>query len=533
MPREKRFSGTFSHFSVLGVPILFLLGAWCVAGCRAPQSYPLTGAVPGAPDHVVIIVIDALRADHLPIYGYERDTAPFLTSLAEGSLVFTDAASVSSYTPESISALFTGLYPSATPWGAGWHARPSLNHTTLAMHFRDAGYQTALFSATPMLDHPEFHRGFDTAVCDTEFGLSGQSGRLVETALAWLGERRTQKTLIYLHLLDPHAPYDPPTDAYERFGGARPGDPVTMDGELRSGLPALIEEGFGPGEVRFEDLVQRYDAEIFDVDRAIRAYFDGLADLGLERRSLAVVTADHGEEFLDHGFVEHAWSLYPETYRVPLLLWGPGHIAPGRQSGAISLVDVFPTLIALQELPGAPDNLSGNTLLEPLDGLWRARTPAGPRILEQLIQSRMLIRGVVTESSLYLAYWKYLSPAECAETAGNLRAIRRELRDGTRAEVDPWGPIVREEYYDLTRDPDCRNNLAAERPGEVTRWRLYLREYQETCPPQLPDAYKATRDPSRLTPKHSRLLDAVDPVWRGLLEPVPIDEELLETLGYL
>lgn len=479
------------------------------------------------------MVIDALRADHLPVYGYDRDTAPFLNSLAEESLIFTEAASVSSYTPESISALFTGLYPSASPWGAGWHARPSLNHTTLAMHFQDAGYQTALFSATPMLDHPEFHRGFDTAVCDTEFGLSRQSGRLVEMALAWLGERRTQKTLIYLHFLDPHAPYDPPDDAYGRFGGARPADPVTMDGALRSGLPALLDEGFGPGEARFEDLVQRYDAEIFDVDRAIRGYFAGLADFGLRRKSLAVVTADHGEEFLDHGFVEHAWSLYPETYRVPLLFWEPGYLAPGRKAGVVSLVDLFPTLIALQELPGAPENLSGSTLLEKSNGMWRARTPARPRILEQLIQSRMLIRGVVTGDSLYLAYWKYLSPAECAEAAGNLRAIRRELRDGVRAEVDPWGPIVREEYYDLARDPGCRKNLAEERPGEVARWRLYLREYQEACPPQLPDAYKATRDPSRLTPEHTRLLETVDPAWRRLLDPVPLDEEMLQTLGYL
>ena len=168
------------------------------------------------------MVVDALRADHLPFHGYGRDTAPFLSGLAKDGAVFTDAVSTSTYTPEAIGSLFTGIYPSGTPWGAGWHARPSPSHTTMAMAFRRAGYQTALFSNSPMLDHPEFFRGFDTTVCSTDFGLSGQGHRLVEQALAWLAARKSEKTFLYLHFLDPHAPYAPPEDAYKQFGGTRP-----------------------------------------------------------------------------------------------------------------------------------------------------------------------------------------------------------------------------------------------------------------------------------------------------------------------
>jgi len=485
------------------------------------------------PDHMVIMVVDALRADHLPMYGYERDTAPFLQVLAKDGVVFEDAVSTSTYTPEAISALFTGLYPSATSWGAGWHARPAPSHPTLAMGFRSAGYKTALFSNSPMLDHPEFSRGFDFAECSTEFGLSGQNQRLVDRALAWQREHQTEKTFVYIHFLDPHAPYAPPQEAYEQFGGERPAHPVTMAGQLRTGLPGLRAEGFGPGEVRFQDVVQRYDAEIFDVDRAIGAYFDGLAELGRNKSTLAIVTADHGEEFLDHGFVEHAWKLYPETYRIPLLLWAPGFVTPGRQSGTVSLVDVLPTLTEVMDLPRFPLNLSGANLLESAGGRWQSKAPRGHRVLELMIQSRCMIRGVITDDALYLAYWKYLSPEECAEAAGKLKEIRKELFDGVRTPVDPWGEIVREEYYDLKRDPACQNNLAAEKPMEVMKYRLKLLEYGKTCPPQLPDAYKATRDPALLTPEQAEQLRMVDPAFQELLDPAAIDPETLEALGYL
>ena len=279
-------------------------------------------------------------------------------------------------------------------------------------------------------------------------------------------------------------------------------------------------------------MVQRYDAEIVDVDRAIGTYFNGLAALGLDNRTLAVVTADHGEEFLDHGFVEHAWKLYPETYRIPLLFWAPGYIAPGRQAGTVSLVDVLPTLTEVMGLPAVPGS-AGAHLLERSPDQWRTRTPHGPRILELQIQSRCMIRGIVTDASLYLAYWKYLSPGECARAAGQLKMIRKELFDGARKPAEPWGEIVREEYYDLTRDPGCRNNLAAEKPTEVMRWRAELLEYGKACPPQLPDRFKATREIGVLTPAQAALLEDVDPAFLQPMDPAELDEDLLRAMGYL
>lgn len=509
--------------------VLLALG---LAACgNGPNTANTTHTTP-TPDHVVLIVVDTLRPDHLPLYGYARDTAPFLTALGHESAVFLEAVSTSTYTPEAIGSLFTGLYPSRSSWGAGWHARPSLNHATLAMHFQKAGYRTAMFSDSPMLDHPEFARGFDTAECMSEFGLSGQGQRLVDQGLAWLERHATEKTFLYLHFLDPHAPYAPTEEAYKRFGGTRPADPVTMSGALRTGLPELVAEGFGPGEARFEDLVQRYDAEIYVVDQALKNLFDGMKALDVAEHTLAIITADHGEEFLEHGFVEHAWKLYPETFRVPMLFWSPGRIAPGRYTGTASLADVYPTLAALQGLEG-PERADGYPLFVRDGASWAAAAPDAPRIVELQIQSRCMIRGVVTPDSLYLAYWKYLSAEECARAAGELQEIRAALASGEQKPVDPWGPIVREEYYDLREDPGCRNNIAEAHPETTVRWRTFLHDYGKACPPQLPDAYKATRDPALLTPEQAALLEGVDPAYLHLLDPALLDEESLETLGYL
>jgi len=487
---------------------------------------------PAAPPHVVVVVVDTLRADHLPLYGYARDTAPFLTKLGTEGAVFDHAVSTSSYTAEAISSLFTGFYPSATPWGAGWHARPSLNHPTLALRFREAGYKTALFSESPMLDHPEYFRGFDRTECLKTFGVSGQAPNLVAKALEWLEANADAPTLLYLHILDPHAPYAPPPAEYDAFVTARPEAPVEMEEDLRVRLSQLKADGFGAGEARFENMVQRYDAEIAFVDRAIETLFDGMERLGTLDETLAVITADHGEEFLDHGYVEHAWKLYPETFRVPMIFWRPGLIAPARVSGTVSLVDVLPTLLHLQDLE-AEEGINGKNLFRKEAGVARLAVDGEPRVMELLIQSRCLIRAVITEEVLYLAYWKWLSPEDCERTANLPKENRMAFFEGAEKPIDPWGPIVREEYYDLKADPGCTTDLAATRPEALSRWRAHLEAYRETCPPQLPDRYKATKEANVLTPEQTMLLVGIDPAY---LAPPPggmPDEETLRTLGYL
>ena len=497
----------------------------------------LTACRPNTPDqrpasHVLVIVIDTLRTDHLGTYGYLRDTSPFLDRLAGEGAVFTRAVTSSSFTGEAISSLFTGQYPSATPWGAGWYARPAPDATTLAMAFQEKGYATALFSNSPVLDAPEFYRGFDTTWCGTEFGLSGQGPRLVARALEWLEANQDQPTFTYLHFLDPHSPYAP-TEAYAtRFGTPNTDAPLSLYEDVRQQIPALRATGFGPGDARFEDLVRRYDGEIAFIDDTVKGLFTGLEELGLKNDTLAVITSDHGEEFLEHGFVEHAWTLYPEVHRVPLILWEPGRIPTTRNDTTVSLIDLMPTLTALQHLPPTP--VPGTSLLQSRDdGTWFAAPDSAPRIMELLIQSRCLVRAVVQEDMLYLAYWQWRSPEECATAAGVLRKTRAALLDGSVEPTDTRGPIVKEALYDLGTDPGAQNDIAASYPEEIARWRTYLLDYLKTCPPQLPDRFKATRDVTLLNAAEQQLLKNVAEEFLHPPAPGSPHDHALESLGYL
>jgi hypothetical protein len=502
--------------------------ALCVlAGCRGPQ-------LPSPPArHVVLVVVDTLRADHLTCYGYDRETSPFLSQLADSGTLFTRATTTSSFTGEAISSLFSGHYPSSTPWGGGWYARPAPDRQTIATAFRDQGYATALFSNSPVLDSPEFYRGFDTTYCGTEFGVSGQGPRLVEKALAWLAEHREENTFTYLHFLDPHSPYAPPPAYVDRFGGERPAQPLALYEDVRTQVPTLLAEGFGPGESRFEDLVRRYDQEIAFIDDTLRNFFGGLGRLKIREDTLAVITSDHGEEFLEHGFVEHAWSLYPEVHRAPLLFWQPGRVPALHTKRNASLVDLMPTLLQLQEVPDVIEGDGESLYVGGKEGEWVVSAASGPRVMELLIQSRCIVRGVITEDSLYLAYWKWLSPEASAAASAVLRPTRAALLRGEQASVDTRGPIVREEYYDLTVDPGALHDVSADDPEAVARWRSYLTDYLDSCPPQLPDSFKASRDKALLNDEELKLLEGVGAAFLESNGREETHEEALKALGYL
>ena len=231
-----------------------------------------------------------------------RNTSPFIDEVAAQGIVFDNAMAHSSYTRESISALFTGLLPSSGG-SIGYTAKPSARVSNLAELYEEAGYRTGLFSATTALNGPEFKKGFDeTDFLAKQWDTSGLSRPLSDRALAFVDGAGDQKFMMYLHYFDPHGPYDPPEELYRRFSKKAVEKRLTLYHHARPLLPQLVEQGFGPGEERFEDLLLRYDAEIADVDRAVESLFQGLEDRGKLDNTLVVFTADHGEEFLDHGF---------------------------------------------------------------------------------------------------------------------------------------------------------------------------------------------------------------------------------------
>lgn len=481
---------------VIACAVLALLLAACGGSARPVLA--------GNGCNVVVVCIDALRADHLGLYGYARKTSPFLDSLAVDGMVFEHASSHSTFTRESVSALFSGVPPSENPTGAGWFAKPDPDRKNLAELFADAGYRTGFFTDQPTFEEPTFAKGFsDYEKLPTPFGGSGSGSDLSKRALTFTAKAAGKPFMMYLHYLDPHEPYAPKDDFYFRFAKERFPKPLDVMRDIRPVCHNLIKEGFGPGDPRFEDLVLRYDAEIAETDAAVETLFRGLKEQGVLDKTIVVVTADHGEEFLDHGFVEHAWTVYEEVLRVPLIIWRPGMVPAGRSADRVKQVDLLPTLTRLTEVPCNRTDLAGEALFTKNNGAWTFAAPVKPVIAEMLLQTRSNIRAVIQDGYKYIASPKWLTPEGCAEAVKQQKIGIAQVRAGKFKGYEPFGPTVHEALYDLKADPGEKNDLMAQAPDKAQSLKSTLDAFVAKCA-KLPHRYDAPAN-TVLTPEMEAL----------------------------
>lgn len=449
--------------------------------------------------NVVLVVIDSLRANHLGCFGYERATSPFLDSIVDNSVFFERANSVSSYTCEVVPALLSGLLPSSSKTGTGWLAvvPPTENLPTL---FSKAGYKTALFTDQPAVRECRPEQGFgEVDHIANRFGISQQGPKLSARALEFVRLNKRARFMMYLHYMDPHAPYDPKKESYLRFAKDIYPNPLNLYDQVRPVLPALLVEGFGPGEARFEDLMLRYDAEIFEADNAIRLLFEGLRRQGVLDNTVVIITADHGEEFLDHGYVEHAWRLYSESVHVPLFFHAPRFLKPARVNDPVSLIDLAPTLLDLAGINHGRTDFDGKPLFA-----WNGGSPAfaprtQPLIAELLMETRNTVRMVVDGGYKYLAAQRWLTPDECAHQAAVQDDELKALRAGTLPLIDPWGPVVHEELYNINEDPQEHRPIQDE--AQLARMRRVLEDYKARC------LAKPTMPPRQVAPQQGEMTE--------------------------
>jgi len=423
--------------------------------------------------NVIVILVDTLRADHLGFQGYTRETSPFLDTVASQGVVFERAVSNSSFTRESVSTLLTGRLPSMSG-SMGWHAAPSDELPTLGSVFSHEGYRTGFFTTTIMLGNPKFTRGFDVVdqLVETS-GVSGMSHELTSRALDFVRESPDDPFMMYVHYFDPHGPYDPPHELKLRFTDAPYPDPVGLYTDLRPRLMQYVNQGFAPGEERFEDMVLRYDAEIVDVDDAIRQLFEGLEELGVADDTVVVLTSDHGEEFLDHGNMGHAWAIYDESIHVPLVFWAPGVLEPARVARAASVADIAPSLTALMNLPAEQGGHDGRPLF---DAQGAQTTGAAPIVTELLIQHRNVIRAVTMDDWKYIQARRLLTPAERMRIVAGHE--QQSINQMVEQPFDPWSPVVREELFNLADDPGELEDLSESQPVQLLRMRSLLAEFE-------------------------------------------------------
>ncbi len=333
-------------------PVLAGALAVALAACAEPPPPPSRADDP-RPD-VVLVVLDTLRPDHLELFGHERMTAPFLSSLARGATVFPRAFSTSSKTTPATASVMTGTYPTRHNVLRGLevakrHADKLTEDgetrldvkvlppdmTLLAELFRGAGYRTFGLSANTQVNAAMgYARGFERFECLDWTAVDDS----LETLVPWEDEIRasTVPVFVYLHLIDPHHPYHRRTDWF---------------------LPRRGED--------IEKDRARYESEIRFLDDHLAELF-GRFDWA--ERALVAVVSDHGEEFLDHGKTGHRFSLYDELNRVLFLVRPPGAEGPPRESAeTASLVDVLPTLL---ELVGRtpPEDRHGRSLAAAVRG---------------------------------------------------------------------------------------------------------------------------------------------------------------------
>lgn len=420
----------------------------------------------GTRPDIILITVDALRADHLGVYGYGRPTSPNLDALARESAVIRDHIAQAPYTKASVGSLFTGRFPSThktytvtSPFNVAMTGRVEgpLPVTdvldsrlwTLPAALSSVGYSTIGLTTNPfLLKDFGFANGFDHYAFLSGKGEFATAREVTREALTQL-ERQSGPVFLWMHLMEPHSPYAPPAKTRAQFPPRLPPRPAP-----REVIPAWLDPG-GPQDANHYEAL--YDAEIADVDSALGEFFDTLRRTSRWQQLVLVVTADHGEEFFEHGGFEHNLTLYDELLRVPLLIKAPG-LRPGVREIQSQSVDLAPTLARAAGAVVPPD-LAGADIGPVLQG------------------------GAGAE------------PIAFAERPGERYAIRtREWKLISSLEG-------RDELYHLSVDPHERVNVAQDNPERVTRFREQLTAV-------LAGAYKAGATVRRdVAPVSQRTLD--------------------------
>lgn len=330
----------------------FDLGVWADLHLMGPADPPTR-------PHLVLIDVDTLRADRLGCYGHERETSPGLDGWIErtGAVVFEDCIAPSSWTLPSTLSLLSGLTPVQHGVEHPSRAFPS-NLTTVAELLRESGYETWGLTEGGYTD-PAFGAadGFDTYVVHPEHHVDWNP------ALRWLDQRESsQPAFLFLQTFAVHAPYqhDPRFESPE----------APYQGPLLGRNLETNRDQLDPASLSAEDtayLSRMYDAGIRRFDDVLAGFLAEL-DRRLPREQvMVVITSDHGEEFGEHGGLDHGHTLHDELLRVPLVVRFPEGVDVGAvQRGApVSTLDVAPTLLRSASLP-VPDRLTGHPLDAPL-----------------------------------------------------------------------------------------------------------------------------------------------------------------------
>ena len=407
---------------------------------------------PSRRPNVLIYLVDTLRADRLGCLGYPKPITPNIDRFAADSSLFLKAVGQSSWTKASVASIFTGLWPPAH--GAiGWKHKLSDEIDTLAEFLQAEGYQTAAFVTNPnVVKTFGFTQGFD------EFTrkLKQPSDQVNAMAFDWIDGRETgDPFLLYLHTMDPHAPYAPPEPFRAEFA-------PTADE-----MPHWQPRWRWPMEA-LPYLSDLYDAEIAFNDHSFGKLLGFLEERGIYDETMIIFASDHGEEFKEHGRWRHGANLHAETLNFPLIIKFPGQSVGVRVGEAVQHIDLLPTILSNVGLD-IPPALDGRDLTDfaggdalPTDGVpseiySHLRLGRGPLNHSLVSGQWKLIRRLGEESwQVSLFDWRQ-DPNETNDLADERpvlaavlsASIDRKVASGEEAEVAEEVPLSQEMEEDL------------------------------------------------------------------------------------
>jgi len=415
--REVLRYGVYGGFGCGLGPALWLGGCGKAGKPAAPKGAP----------NIVFILIDALRADRLPCYGYPIDTAPNISGLAENGVLFRKVIAPSSWTKTSMASIMTSREAPRHGVLGVEHVLPK-SLTTLGQVLYENGYYNIGVNANPWLKAKfNFAAGFDSYKTFDFDGDTVVCWDMNTHALAELNKTEAGRPVfLYVHDMEVHAPYRPESPFFEKPPLAIAGLGMLPDSEIEH---RYRKRGL-KGPAIQERVIELYDADIKTSDAAIGELVEGLKKASRFENTIFIITSDHGESFREHGTTEHGQNLYPEVYEVPLLLVWPGHLRGHTEITAqVRSIDIAPTLL----------ELAGLAPCESFEGKSFAL------LADEQIGSRLAVAEVGPND--------YIPELEFVAVISAEHLYVKEKTSGTV------------EFYDLRADPTAHNNLGLSHPS--------------------------------------------------------------------
>jgi arylsulfatase A-like enzyme len=391
---------------------------------------------------VMLVVLDAARAQQLGCYGYPRETTPEIDRIAREGILFERAYTPAVYTLGAMASVWTSQYPDRHHADVSYHDRLPADRLTLSEALSARGVHAAGFVANPMAGTAfGFDRGFvefkEVFTWYPELGSRGEA--FARILPSWLAKHTRAPFFAYLHFREPHFPYDPPAPFATLFG---PDAPLTL--EQRRGREWYQAVNAGTARPTAEEtahLVRLYDGNLAYADRQVGALRRALEAHGLWDKTVFIVTADHGEQLYERGYISHSAQVLEQSTRVPLIVRLPAGTGPRgvRIPALVDHLDLAPTVLdVLGGMDGpAGKAFQGRSLLETALG-----APGKPAVLSRTVWDRPVYA---------------------------LRDERHKLIFDTRT--------GRAQLYDLQADPGETRDLSGAQPLRAAYYRQELQHW--------------------------------------------------------